>query len=102
MEYASFIAMLIACIALYTALGVANRVSELEKNVYRLQAHVRRLYKQTGIVFEPEIDKKLHELLSSGKKILAIKQYREMTGKGLKDSKDAVEAIMRGEDAPDL
>jgi ribosomal protein L7/L12 len=36
-------------------------------------------------------------LLHQGQKIEAIKLYRERTGVGLKEAKDAVEAIQRGE-----
>lgn len=38
--------------------------------------------------FEAEID----QLLRAGQKIMAIKRYREQTGVGLKEAKDAVEA----------
>jgi ribosomal protein L7/L12 len=38
-------------------------------------------------------DNEIRELLLAGKKIEAIKQYREASGLGLKESKDAVEAI---------
>ncbi len=41
------------------------------------------------------------EQLRAGKKIEAIKLYREQTGLGLKEAKDAVEAIERGE-TPEL
>lgn len=36
---------------------------------------------------------------SEGKKIALIKEYRDITGLGLKDSKDAVEKFGRGTDA---
>lgn len=38
----------------------------------------------------------VEEHLRSGKKIDAIKAYRELTGCGLKEAKEAVEAISRG------
>jgi ribosomal protein L7/L12 len=40
--------------------------------------------------------------LAAGNKIAAIKHYREATGLGLKDAKDAVEAIAAGRAAPSL
>lgn len=43
----------------------------------------------------------LRQLVADGKKIEAIKLVREQTGLGLKEAKDAVEAIERGE-SPDL
>lgn len=36
---------------------------------------------------------RVHELLRQGKKIEAIKVYRQLTGEGLKESKDAVERM---------
>ena len=40
-----------------------------------------------------ESDDEVLKLLRSGQKIAAIKAYRERTGLGLKESKDAVEAL---------
>jgi len=39
----------------------------------------------------------IKELVAKGEKIAAIKLYRETTGVGLAEAKNAVEAIMRGE-----
>ncbi|NTU73416.1 hypothetical protein HGB07_04580 [Candidatus Roizmanbacteria bacterium] len=39
----------------------------------------------------------LHALQSMGKKIDAIKLYREQAGVGLKDANDAIDAIERGD-----
>jgi len=38
----------------------------------------------------------IKELVTKGEKIAAVKLYRETTGVGLKEAKDAVEAIMAG------
>lgn len=40
------------------------------------------------------------DALGAGQKIEAIKRYRELTGVGLKEAKDAVEALERGEAVP--
>ncbi|MBS2535292.1 ribosomal protein L7/L12 [Catenulispora sp. NF23] len=42
-----------------------------------------------------ETDPQLAALIQAGKKIQAIKVYREATGAGLKDAKNAVEALER-------
>ena len=42
------------------------------------------------------------ELLARGQKIEAIKRYRTLTGVGLKEAKDAVEAWERAGSAPDI
>jgi ribosomal protein L7/L12 len=44
-----------------------------------------------------DIDDRVRRLVDEGKKIEAIKLYREMTGVGLKEAKDAVEAVARRE-----
>jgi ribosomal protein L7/L12 len=44
-----------------------------------------------------EQEREIRELISSGNKIAAIKLYREATGVGLNEAKNAVEAVMRGE-----
>lgn len=46
------------------------------------------------------LDAEVRDLLFSGRKIEAIKHYREATGVGLKEAKDAVEALERGAEAP--
>jgi ribosomal protein L7/L12 len=48
----------------------------------------------------PGWDREVRELLATGRKIEAIKLYRERTGAGLKQAKDAVEAIERGQEPP--
>jgi len=42
-------------------------------------------------------ERQIRELISQGNKIAAIKLFREVTGVGLKEAKDAVEAIERGQ-----
>ncbi len=49
----------------------------------------------TGISTDQE--HQIKELIAKGQKIAAVKLYREMTGVGLAEAKDAVEAIERGE-----
>ncbi len=46
------------------------------------------------------LDAELQALVAAGRKIEAIKRYRELTGVGLKEAKDAVEALMRGASLP--
>ena len=49
----------------------------------------------TGISSDQE--HQIKELIAKGQKIAAVKLYRELTNVGLKEAKDAVEAIERGE-----
>lgn len=48
----------------------------------------------------PGADDQLHALLAEGRKIEAIKLYRERTGAGLREAKEAVDAIERGQLPP--
>jgi large subunit ribosomal protein L7/L12 len=48
---------------------------------------------------QPDVDP-LMALVRSGKKIEAIKIYRQRMGVGLKEAKDAIEALERGEAVP--
>jgi ribosomal protein L7/L12 len=43
-----------------------------------------------------EQERQIRELISAGNKIAAVKLYRELTSLGLKEAKDAVEAIEHG------
>ena len=42
-----------------------------------------------------DVDSRVRSLLATGEKIAAIKLYRESTGVGLKEAKDAVDAMER-------
>jgi ribosomal protein L7/L12 len=50
----------------------------------------------------PEVLEQIRQLIAQRRKIEAIKLYREKTRVGLKEAKDAVEAMERGEPVPCL
>jgi large subunit ribosomal protein L7/L12 len=45
---------------------------------------------------QSDLDDKLRMLIASGKRIQAIKEYREASGLGLKEAKDYVDSLERG------
>lgn len=49
---------------------------------------------------EADLESRLRSLLDQGRKIEAIKEYREATGAGLAEAKDAVEALEAGQVLP--
>lgn len=49
---------------------------------------------------DPSRDREIIGFLQQGQKIPAIKRYRELTGAGLKEAKEAVEAMEAGETPP--
>ena len=46
---------------------------------------------------QPPVDAEVLELVRAGRKIQAIKRYREVTGAGLREAKEAVDDIERGD-----
>ena len=93
-----------ALVALLTAMPFfgaddSTRLTRLEARVKRLEKMLEALLARLDI--EPEeveppasqIDPAIRSALLQGNKILAIKLYREQTGLGLKDSKDAIDAL---------
>ena len=72
-----------------------TRISELERRVARLEAQLAAL--STGGDVAPAATEgwmaEVEMLRRAGRTIHAIKLYREHTGVGLKEAKDAVEAL---------
>jgi Ribosomal protein L7/L12 C-terminal domain len=68
-----------------------DRVVQLERQVYFL---FRRLGIDPGVALvDDELPSSLYDAIARGKLIQAIKIYREATGVGLKEAKDAVDAM---------
>lgn len=84
---------------------IINRINEHQENIRSwktaIEGYTKSIVRSQGIIFEFEcIVKKLRneidmkpfmELVHEGKKISAIKQYREDSGLGLKEAKDKIE-----------
>lgn len=47
-----------------------------------------------------DLEREIRSLLDQGKKIEAVKVYKDQTGSSLKDAKDAVESLPRGASLP--
>jgi len=62
-------------------------------NNSRLERKVDLILKHLGIDPNQGVEKTIMELMKSGRKIEAIKLYREQTGVGLKEAKDYVEGL---------
>jgi hypothetical protein len=62
----------------------------------RLERKSDALLKASGIDLSSQMLPEIMELLRQGKKIEAIKLYRETTGAGLAEAKSRVEGIERG------
>jgi ribosomal protein L7/L12 len=66
-----------------------SRVNELEDKLKILYRHLNLNYADTGS--EPLLSPQIQDALRRGNKIEAIKYYRELTGVGLAEAKDAIE-----------
>ena len=73
-----------------------------DPRIARLEAQVAFLFEHLGL--SPDLsgggalsstDAELMRLINDGKKINAIKRYRELTGVGLKEAHDAVDELER-------
>ncbi|MBO8194113.1 ribosomal protein L7/L12 [Streptomyces oryzae] len=79
---------------------VYGAVRSIEVRISRSDRQLARVERKLDLVLEhlglQEHDPRLGEvieLLRSGKKLHAIKRYRELTGEGLKEAKEAVERL---------
>ncbi|GAA4534112.1 ribosomal protein L7/L12 [Amycolatopsis samaneae] len=88
------IALLFLGVLAYASQGTKS----LEHRLARVERKLDLVLGHLG-VDEPgtELAGEVEALLRQDKKIVAIKRYREVTGAGLKEAKDAVERISRGE-----
>ena len=82
------------------------RVDHLAREVRVLEDLVARLAHRAGVgtaelaqlrgQTQPGITPEIRSLVAQGKHIPAIKAYREATGAGLKEAKDAIDALRDG------
>jgi hypothetical protein len=65
----------------------------VELRLQRIERKLDAIINHLGIVMNSGVDPQIIELIQAGKKIEAIKLYRESTGVGLKEAKDFVESL---------
>lgn len=79
------------CIGFIVLIGIFININQLQTDVRRINKKLIEITKQTGIADTSEEEVK--RLISEGKKIQAIKKYRETTGLGLKEAKEYVDTL---------
>lgn len=75
-----------------------TEVMNLRSKVNELEERINFLYTKLGIAYGSNIspvDPRILDFIRQGNKIQAIKIYREVTGVGLAEAKDAVDQIER-------
>ena len=75
----------------------ANEILELKQRVAKLEKQIALILQQNGLRYRDEPDMgvspEIINLVRQGKKIEAIRIYREETGVGLKQAKDFVDSL---------
>ncbi|MFH0517305.1 ribosomal protein L7/L12 [Streptomyces sp. M41] len=86
--------LFLAAVAFVMLLGMENRISRTDRRLARVERKLDLIVDHLGLREEdPRMDEVV-ALARSGKKIPAIKTYREITGAGLKEAKEAVDRIV--------
>jgi len=72
-------------------------ISQLQNQVRRLQKKADAIAKKLGIeeTIPAEAEEEINRLLDQGKRIKAIKVYRQATGEGLKEASEFIDAYIR-------
>ncbi|CAM3876994.1 hypothetical protein KIPE111705_29275 [Kibdelosporangium persicum] len=85
-------AVLIGAVVLGSS-GMDRKLTRLDRRLARLERKVDAITTNLGVdVADPELDE-VRALLAEGKKIQAIRAYRESTGADLKEAAQAVERL---------
>jgi ribosomal protein L7/L12 len=90
----SDITIFIALLGLFTYL--TSYISQLKDELRRTNLTLNKIVKHLGIEEKiiDNIDYELKNIILESGKIKAIKRYREITGKGLKESKEYVDSLI--------
>ncbi|MEU3465208.1 ribosomal protein L7/L12 [Streptomyces sp. NPDC006733] len=88
-------------VVLIALVGFGALFSALERKVDRVERRIKLMERRQELILthlgvedplSPDL-RPIDELLRQGKKIQAIKVYRELTGAGLQEAKEAVERL---------
>lgn len=95
---AALIVLVFLLFANLVVLGMRSSFNQhsLEQRLERIERRLDRISEHLGLDAEVPPDvKRIRELIRAGHKIDAIKAYREQHGVGLKEAKDAIDAVER-------
>ena len=78
-------------------MNLETEIEELQTRVATLEAQMQALLEHLGVGASPEdaLERQVIEFIRADRVIEAVKLYRERTGLGLKESKDAVDNLRR-------
>ena len=84
---------LLTLLALFGIGSVENRISRADRRAARIEHNLDLILGHLGLTEPEPWSDEVNALVRDGKKIQAIKVYREATGAGLKEAKDAVDKL---------
>jgi ribosomal protein L7/L12 len=88
-------------VVLFALVGFGAMFSAIERKVDRVERRIKVMERRQELILThlgiedpaaPDL-REIDALLREGRKIQAIKAYRDLTGAGLKDAKEAVERL---------
>ncbi|MEL7142147.1 MAG: ribosomal protein L7/L12 [Cyanobacteria bacterium J06573_11] len=86
---------LLTLVVSVTMLGFSSRVGRLESKIGRVERGLTLLMESANIEMPSLLSERVKQIAKNPKrKIEAIRAYREETGAGLKEAKEAVEEFM--------
>lgn len=93
-----YIGVIISAVAVLMLLvGMQTRVDKHERRMARLERRIDLIFDHLHIEeFGAAHFQEVRMLVREGRKIEAIKLFRQLTGVGLKEAKDAVESMADG------
>ncbi|GFP76159.1 ribosomal protein L7/L12 [Clostridium fungisolvens] len=71
---------------------ILSSINRLQNDVKRTNEILTKIAKQIGVP-ETSVDDEVERLIAEGKKIKAIKIYRQATGAGLKEAKEYIDLL---------
>jgi len=84
---------LITLLVLINIGTIENRISRADRRVARVERKLDLILGHLELTEPEPWSDEVNALLRDGKKIQAIKVYREITGAGLREAKEAVEKL---------
>ncbi|MEO0807351.1 MAG: ribosomal protein L7/L12 [Cyanobacteria bacterium J06643_4] len=86
---------LLTLVVSVTMLGFSSRVGRLESKISRVERGLTLLMENANLEMPSLLSERVKQIAKNPKrKIEAIRAYREETGAGLKEAKEAVEEFM--------
>ncbi|RPF34945.1 ribosomal protein L7/L12 [Streptomyces sp. TLI_185] len=84
---------LLVLLVLFGIGSIENRISRTDRRVARIEHKLDLILGHLDLTEPEPWSDEVNALVRDGKKIQAIKVYREATGAGLKEAKEAVEKL---------